>query len=96
MIVENSILNMDSVIGASLSSYNDFNNVNQPIKVFVIEVFVNNGNMPIRIEFGNNEERALNFLEKLSDLIDRQREDKKDYIQGFKDGCEYALKLKDK
>lgn len=38
---------------------------------------------------------AEKFMEELSKRIDTEEKEQKDYIQGFKDGVEYALKIKD-
>ena len=60
----------------------------------------------IRIHTKNNSYYPINFysnlqlrdseFDKLAELLvkkDKKQDDNKDYIQGFKDGTEYALKL---
>lgn len=47
----------------------------------------------LSIEFKNDKEKALLFMQSLSEKATIKEDS---YIQGFKDGCEYALKLNSK
>ena len=70
--------------------YKDKDNKEYDIRVHI----KNNGFYHIRF-YSNQQLRDSNF-DKIGELLakkDKKQEDNKDYIQGFKDGTEYALKL---
>lgn len=57
---------------------------------------VNTGRGYYDINFYSNKELRDVEFDNLGKLVSERDKNKKDYIQGFKDGTEYALKLKDK
>lgn len=66
---------------------NDDNIIN-----YIIDVFTTGNNTPIGLSYKSKESR-----DNSADSIKNEEQHKeKGYIEGFKDGCEYSLKLKSK
>ena len=70
--------------------------VNMSSDEYAIEV-INLGQTYFPIRFFSNEKLRDQKFDELGRMLEQRKKTKKDYIQGFKDGTEYALKLiKDK
>lgn len=81
-------INTNQVLGIQRREYN---NSRENEKIYVIDVQYQLGN--VNLEF-NNINESNEITKKISDNVSGLDE-QKDYVKGFKDGVEYALKLKD-
>lgn len=81
-----SYINTNQVLGIQRREYN----YNKEDKIYTIDVQYQFGN--VSLEFLSLDE-ANDIAKKISDNVSGLDE-QKDYVKGFKDGVEYALKLK--
>jgi len=84
--IQDTYIQEDGITSIKLSSYGK--GENEEFRVDIGYKFNS-----LCIEFKNDKEKALLFMDSLSEKVNKSEDD---YIKGFKDGVEYALKLNSK
>lgn len=83
--IQDTYINENEILAINLHSYGKDDKA-------TYSVMVNYKFNNINIDFLNDKQKALSFMEDLSKKVVFAEDD---YIKGFKDGVEYALKLKE-
>ena len=89
------MIDISLIVGLNCNEFTHYNE--DKITKYNIDVFCSHGINIISLTYNTKESRDA-CADSIMKEVNAYREEnkKQDYIQGFKDGCEYTLKLKDK
>lgn len=94
MIIDNVAINTEMIVSVQFNELQEYVSKDLYRPFYEVSIFFNNSQMPMVVRFEHGKDKdAKDFFNRVSAKIKDEKALEKDYIQGFKDGVEYAKQV---